>query len=416
MSAGNTVIIEELGGQKRRLELRGPGLPHKGASWKTEMRMSTEWYPGNPQEATQQVLGPAEMPSSWEGFWRLTMLNRYPCKYSEDGGTPTDIIQPTTLRDICDSMFYMGQRLRVTWIATAIYKQPDGSMTSTGHNIVREGRCKSWDFPHDSVEDIGWNFEFEWVSRGATVQHVTSTRDEDAETALAKFSAASENALNSIANAKIKTAKQGIKNSTSSLTLGQLESLAGAPQAILDSFGRTIQTQISSLEKLAAIANKVRSMPYALANSVVGIARNITTFCNQTTDTFTRMPPESYTLTNNVSDLTRNASYVGKSVETQMDLARQAQALEVSQQQIINSRDARGARMQPRSSVNSTSMTTLGVHVVHEGDTPHSISMKWYSSPDHALDILRANKMPIMTVQLVRGKSLVIPALTNTGM
>ena len=414
-TGANAVIIEEISGQKRRLELRGPGLPHRGVAWKTELRMNTTWYPGNAQEATQQVLGPIELPSDWEGFWRLTMLNRCPCKYSEGGGTPTDIVQPVTLRDICDGMFRGGGRLRVSWIVSTVYTSSSGTRTTGEHNVIREGRCKSWEFPHDRVEDIGWKFQFEWQSRGGEMQKAIDTRDDTFESAYAKFSAAGENALRAISDAKIRSIKSGLKGSASSLTLGQLQALAGAPQALVDSFGRQVQKQLTTLQELTTFVNTVRSMPYALANSAVGIARNVVTVCNQTSASLSRTPPEAHTMTNNVNDLTRNACYLGGVVIETQGLARVAQAIETSSMLALSKLNARGAGNSNRTNQNTTQRTTLGVHIVRDGDTPLSISMKWYQSPNHAADLLRANRMPIDTVRLQVGKPLVVPSLSSVA-
>jgi len=400
------VIVEELAGQKRRVELHGAGLPHQGVAWKTEQKLVTAWYPGNPQEATQQVFGPREVPVSWEGEWHRTLLGRNPCKYSEGGGNSSSVVNPTTLRDLFDSIFYSGQRLRVTWVAEDYLGQE--------FNLVREGRCKTWEFPHTRLEDIKWKFEWEWQSRGGTVQKVVATRDDEEASSISKYLSYAEQCYTAVNFNAINAYAKGLKKSTSFLTLGQLEALANAPMAIADSFGRAVRQQVNSLRRVADMANKFRAVPYSVANSLLSVARNTTYICNQYCDTMSRMPPEAYTTKHNVADLTRSAKYFGSTIGTGRELARQSQVMAVSAQtQISQMGGARNEAVRRTATQNTTSRTILGVHVVKQGDTAYSISKKWYGTPDHAIDILRTNKIKLTTVRLPPGKPLVIPVLST---
>ena len=70
-----SILIEEVTGQQRSVELVGSGMPKQGAAWSSLLKVVTTWYTGNDQ-ATQQVLGPRDPPSKWEGRWARTMLSR----------------------------------------------------------------------------------------------------------------------------------------------------------------------------------------------------------------------------------------------------------------------------------------------------------------------------------------------------
>ena len=140
----SSLVIEELSGDKRVLELVGSGLPFQGATWTSALRVITKWYPGNNAEATQQVLGPIELPSDWEGKWSTTRLIATPCRFRQQG-TDQLVTRASSLRTAADLLFSSGQRLRVTWGA--------GS-TSDARWIVREGRAVEWAFPHDRMDDI----------------------------------------------------------------------------------------------------------------------------------------------------------------------------------------------------------------------------------------------------------------------
>lgn len=51
MSYTSVLLIEELDSRLEALltfELRGTGLPFRGAGWKTESNLTTTWYPRQP--------------------------------------------------------------------------------------------------------------------------------------------------------------------------------------------------------------------------------------------------------------------------------------------------------------------------------------------------------------------------------
>ena len=117
-SYGSEIAIEELtatevGLLPRKLVLRGPSLPFMGAEWATEQNVKTTFYTGN-REGTQQVLGPREVPSTWQGEWRRTMLGHDPAAYFDEFGANNAIVSPHILREIVDSILIGGAKLRVT--------------------------------------------------------------------------------------------------------------------------------------------------------------------------------------------------------------------------------------------------------------------------------------------------------------
>src|SRR5437868_2429735 len=109
----------------------GGGLPFWGAGWASSLQVSTSWYQGN-DSATQQVLGPREMPSTWSGEWTRTILSRTPCKVREDG-VESDVVSAMVLREAVETIHRSGRRIRATWAVT-------GSTRDQSGKIVREGR------------------------------------------------------------------------------------------------------------------------------------------------------------------------------------------------------------------------------------------------------------------------------------
>src|SRR5208283_5301007 len=105
------------------------------------------WYPGNGDEATQQVLGPQELPSRWNGEWNRTRLGRQPALYSDETGSQITMVDPTDLRDVIESITRAGRRLRVVWGVTS----DTGDPSATG-TLTREGRCTELKFKHTRVQ------------------------------------------------------------------------------------------------------------------------------------------------------------------------------------------------------------------------------------------------------------------------
>lgn len=126
------MIIEEQTGQKRKIVLRGPSMPFRGAGWETEQKIIPTWYAGNPA-ASVQILGKQEHESIFEGSWNDYLLG--------DGKT-IELVK--LFDDICNS----GQLLKVTW----------GHITRYGYLIV-------FSHKYDTCHDVKWSMTFFWQQR-----------------------------------------------------------------------------------------------------------------------------------------------------------------------------------------------------------------------------------------------------------
>lgn len=398
MGETSAVVIEELSGQKRKLELRGPALPFPGATWKGKQKLVTTWNNGNSEEATQHVLGAEDPPVEWEGLWKRTQMGHAPSYLSEAGGSPSPIVSPSFLRDTVDDIARKGQRLRVTW---SVIDSVNGA--NIGRPLTREGRISDYEFPHDRMTDIHWKITFEWVGRGEQ-PHVVSTRDPEFSTA-ALQSAANEFAALAIGSRAIRDAR-GLRlsaaNSATSLSLGQLENLTQAPNKLLTGVTRSIQRIVNQVKQVATIINKARKVPLQLANTTVALARNTSAIVNQFTDEMSRRPPELNSYKAGLADLARSTSHFGKRVDAATIVSRRAQELR--------------QRLAPaqRGSALVKAKTLQAVHVVKPGQTMSLISSIHYGVPDHAVDICRANKLKWTTVVPPSNRpTLLIPVLTN---
>lgn len=428
-SSGNyssSVTVEELtsaaGKQPRKVTLQGPSLPFMGAAWGGENSLKTTWYPGNGDEATQQVLGPKEMPSAWQGEWNRTLMGKDPTAYTTDSGGLQQIVDPDSLVNALEDMFRGGQRLRVTWsvqgstsgatsgdtVGAALGTAP----ASVSGKKVREGRAKSWNFKYTRLQDVAWEVNFEWLGRGKRTQTVTSVRDGSS----ASLAAAVNLALAATASlAKVQdmiASNAGILNSATSTTLGQLERLANGPTTLANSLARKAEQIQSQVQQVVGIATTLESQPASVVNAMVNVAKNATAVMNQSVDEFGQNAPETNLRAGStgVTDLLRSFQYFGELSDQAAITAQvcndQARAL---QQKGVAPGGSGGIGVQNGSSTRVGDI--LAVVVTHDGDTMNRLSQRFYKTPDHAQDICQANRLPWHQGAVPTGTILLIPAL-----
>ena len=409
MSYSSAIGIVELDAYRnptRTLSLRGGGLPRMGgANWGGENVLPTTWYPGNPTEATQQVLVAKEIPTTWTGEWRLTVINRAPCSWN-DGSGEIDVSSPGSLWDIFEDLARKGQRLRVTW---AIASSTDGVISRT---VVREGRVSHWDFKPSRSVDVEWSVTFSWVSRGATQQRAVAAREADVESASSAL-VSSMAATIAAANAKIVSQNKNILSSASFFTLGQLETLANAPLAIVQSLVQNLTRITTGLSQIGAIAIDVATLPFSIANTVIDFAKDATDQALQFSDNLGDIPFEQASVSENVGDLMRSFTYFAAVDDEAQSCALAGQ---IAQQQMRDqfSRHPGGGEIGSNTLQGTRQGMILGIRVVKQGDTPQSVSQLYYGSIDHDIDILRANHLPWHQVSLTPGSLLVIPVVNAT--
>lgn len=406
----STLSVEELssdtGSSSRIVQLVGGGLPLMGAEWAGENKLVTKWYPGNADEATQQNLGPRELPSSWSGDWRRTVLSRTPCTLL-DGGGATLVVDPSVLRDALEDIFRVGRRLRVTWSV-------DGGAPGATGKVVREGRAGKWKFKHTRMQDIEWEVTFEWVGRGGTSQKVASTRDDSLSGAQAALAVAANAVGNLALAASFSNVRTTIPLSASSFSLGQLEAFANGPLNAFKSVTSQIQAGMSKLNQLGDVVATIRGMPDAFKAQASAIAADVAEQARQFTDKIGATPGELQSATSRPADVARAYATLGRAAGATSIVARQASALASS----VRARAHGNAPLQGRQSPQAHTLRPQDVkatYVTKRGDTPSRLSSKFYGTPDHAVDILLANRLPLYQPTFAPGKVLIIPTLPTTG-
>lgn len=401
----STLQITEVTGLRRSVELRGPALPFRGAAWKASMRLVTTWYAGNGVEATQQVLGTVELPSSWEGMWRRTLMGRTPSSYTTENGGVFKITTPAAMREIFEGeggIFRSGARLRVVW---CVRTKAAGSQSLA--TMVREGRCKEWEWPHDTAHDIGWKWDWEWQGRGTRQQRVVATRTEG----LVSLTSASVLSMNDFVNfaslSPIQTSNRKIAHAPTNFTLGNLEALTQVPNALVTGLTRSLRQTAGQLGQIADIVAKVRAIPTQLLNSVKASAKNTVLLANRFVDKISARAPETNVSKPTLADFVRGATFFGKAAIAAQRVSRAATA---------NLHELQTVQAAPPGSGGLTvegPKSILAIKVVKQGDTLASLSVAYYGSPDHAVDIARANHLPWNQVSAPPGSILIIPLLKD---
>jgi hypothetical protein len=387
-SYSSTLTIQEVdsatGSSPRSLVLQGPSLPLQGAGWGFANKLVTTWYPGNGAEGAQQVLMPTELPSTWNGDWRRTMMGNIPAIYTDETGSVTSIVDPFVLWTAFETIARGGLRLRVTWAV-------DGSTSDKQGKIVREGRCAELSIKAIRLQDIEWTAKFDWVSRGAKTQKASAVRDSSLTAGVAALSAATLN-LSALAS--------------------QLQSLASAPLRAFNSLLGSVSNTVGQLQALANVALTLKNEPSQIGHSASMFMRNLSNTVNLYEDQLSRTPAETRTpKPQSVGAMLAALNASNSTGDAANAVAQQASNLNVQ---------LRAAVYPPALSGAMTVQTTTGtvsnvetIYVTKDGDTPQRISQRFYSTPDHAVDILQANRLPWYQAKFPKGKGLVIPILTT---
>jgi phage tail protein X len=375
-----------------------------GAEWGMKNIIVTTWYPGNAAEATQQNLGPQEMPSRWSGEWRRTMLGATPQSYVDDQGGVYSIVDPLSLWNALEAIARGGQRLRVVWGVTTDNGDPSAMGT-----VTRDGRIAECNFKPMRVQDIGWQVEFHWLGRGATTPKVTSTSASTVVSSSADF----QNALQALIDANQQSQLEA--SNPTIYSLGDLEALSELPSDFL----LNLQTQVAGISidvtSAVTIAATFSSQPVAVQNNAVTSAQNAVVQSNAFYDGLSEQPYEL--MTENTQSL-RAFLFALNTFAPQSDsaqyLAQEAQAFAAqlrSEVQSLNS--VKQGTITPTRL--SDPNNVLQIYTTKQGDTPALVSARMYNgSPDHAVDILIANGFPWYQPTFPSGIQLVIPRLNQT--
>lgn len=398
----SSIVIEELSGKRRRLELTGAGLPFKGATWGSRLIAVTSINPGNGDDATQHVLAAAEMPGSWQGEWNTTRLVSSPAQYRDGVGQKAQpISRASSLLDVFRTLQRGGQRLRVTWAqGTAL----------ADRKISREGLCIEFVPSIATADDIAWEMTWEWAGTGRKYQRAASLRNDKLASSLKSANLQlSELAGEILSQEMLTSAADALKNPAAlPFTIGDLEAIAQLPQDYMRQLGQMVNLVNNRVEAFASLMKTAATTPVIVANQAVDIAANATANFAQIVDDMGQSMPDAYTeLEGDAAGLVSAASFfsvaqdgaervLGTFAQIQLDLRRQYSATDA------------GASVNDQLS----SSGILNVHISKEGETFLTIAWLYYKNADLAEMITKANNFAAYEVSPPAGSVLVIPALS----
>ena len=171
--------------------------------------------------------------------------------------------------------------------------------------------------------------------------------------------------------------------------------------------------------RLAGLFNKTNAVPFQLANGAVDLARNSIAQANQLADEMGRIPAEVASTKSRVRDVVRAASGFSALENQARVIARTGKTMDDAMRKtLLELSRARGQNTGAPSNRRVTQVggrDIIGTYVVRQGDTPQRISIRFYGSPDHAIDLLRANRLPWHVVNLPVGRPIIIPVLGTSA-
>jgi len=410
-SVGSSLTIDEFSGSRNwSLTLIGAGLPHQGAGWGTENRIPTDFYPGNFARGTQQVIGPKEPPSHWNGIWRRTLLSRSPATITP-GGQSQQTGTPSDLADFFDQLVLGGALLQVTWTATK-YEYDHGQQgAAQSYQIVRQGRVKKFEYFPLTLDDWKWEVEWTWVGRGGSQQKAVSARDSDSSSAAAAVQAAITDALEDTGDTSDDAADDPlVPFSALPTTLGLYETLGAGFFGLSFGFNASLVTLQASFGLSVSLGFSATVSTSQSAGSLLSVSVDCTDTCDAFTDSVGEMPFEVMSASDDASDQCYAAAAAATQVAAAWNVAQAAQAA-AAKARILASQNPGGGAKGAQQTSSTGAGQTLGAWTTRAGDTPMSVARKWYGNPDRALELLQANHLPLGTPSFVPGTVLMVPIL-----
>jgi LysM repeat protein len=196
----------------------------------------------------------------------------------------------------------------------------------------------------------------------------------------------------------------------SNLTLGQIEAIALTPLAEVNKLSRQLLQIQNDVGDIVALATNVATQPTQIANRCIQTAQNALANIIKFVDEIGQVPYELRSTKQQAQNLFNSAQYFGQQVDLGITAAGSAHNLGV-QLRTLAQPSNQGKQVPGQLSNPNTQLQQ--VHICKAGDTPQSVSSKYYGSPDHAADILQANDMSWYTPTLPAGKIIIIPALSQ---
>jgi hypothetical protein len=359
-----SVVIREVGAQRRELRLTQRALPQGQLSFEVKQRMEITYYQGNPV-ATSTLLGTEEGGTSIGGTWKFKFIGRGGMAFLNN----VEIKDIDALVDLCESMTRAGTLIEVTW----------GRRRRYGH-------IES--FKHDWINtcDVAWSMSFKWTSNAApvSVPIVNDTdasntarrmrrRAEDIETASTPDFDADPDFLDRINDlfADVQTAVTGIEDSVNA----QFSTITSAGDAIS-----------RSSSAITSVASRAYAAAVEIAETPIGDMFNVKSFDDL-------YDISKSTLLSPITPILGFGEYL---------VAESWRRGLVSQ---YNQLGREGASTVD--AINVVDEEILGVYTARAGDDLRDVSFAYYGSNDQWRDLMVYNQL--QTAELAPGQIIYVP-------
>ena len=352
------------------LEFRGRALPYRENKLVLEgaMRAEFTWYPGN-AVATVQMLGAEEKPTVISGMWKDRFLKSATDEGQAVSPTAIALADGQQVVDVFDlvarveEMRLAGQLLEVKW---------DGL---TRHGLLLRFR-QAW----LRREDVEWEMEFGWVSRGEvqtapTLPLVPSAND--------------------------------FADTVRGLTSQLQEAFSSPPFQVVEEFTAEVAAAVSEIDDAVLESeNAVRgtmeqvSAPVDAAERTLAAAESIKRAASSIVTTVETFPPVEVVKTGSISTLSLGDALVADVyVRRLKQLARQLELTAAEQGQVL--------RASARQEVLLASFVAPGPMDLRE------VSTHFYGQPDGWRTLLEYNRLETST--LSAGMLVLVPRVDFAG-
>jgi len=358
-------IVNVTGNEKMSLKLRARALPYKPFTVEGSMRADITWYPGN-AVGSIQMMGAEEKPSSVNGMWK----DRFIKSVTDEGGlvNPTGIAlyneqQVADVRALANAVERIrlaGQLLRVEW-----------------GNIVREGILSRFRQTWHREEDLEWEMEFIWNSRGEQQAPVTLPLSPSPDS-FAK---------------QLRAGLDALKNALTPPEFPVLEEFSAA----IDTAVQEIDDAVLEVEN--AVKNTVSQItsPLDAAERALAATETIATAASSIVTTCASFPPVAIVKTQNILTLGLSDALVASNY--MREIAEEAKDI-----QLTASDQANTLRTTARQE------TLLASFVARAPIDLRDVSQKYYGTPDEWRRLLQYNDFE--SSEVAAGDLVLVPKIT----
>jgi nucleoid-associated protein YgaU len=360
--SANALVIRELEGEGREVQLVGRALPHRPLSLSGKQRVEMSKLPGSPSKVAT-VLGAEEAPTTMRGAWKDRFLDVSAASNPngvgdappvELNGSPVYSVDSTV--QLFDLIRRSGALLEVTWFS-----------------IKRRGYLVEFKQDWHNAHDVEWEAVFDWIDQGdpevaAVFVNKTSMGDA-ASTTRRAFVPLLEN--------------DPLFHASPSLL------------AMLQEVSARIDDAIGAIED--AVSDIVYSVTWPLS-VVQGVIAQLGT-----------IEEECAFMGDFLQSQVAGAWYIGAEVEDQTIEDKQEAQLFV-RETMSRAKDLQRAACEARTSIQSDySGDVLGTYIAREGDDLRDVSTQFYGTPFEWRRIQQFNDFA--SAELEPGQQVTVPRI-----